>query len=464
MGLTIFSTIKNTVNSQLGDQWREYFYCDSIPDNILMVKGQKRTQQKTSNKNGMDNIISNGSIVAVNEGQCMIIVDQGRIVEFCAEPGEFIFDSSTESTILYGNFKENVSKTWETFKRRTSFGGDTGKDQRVYFFNTKEIMDNPFGTASPIPFRIVDRNIGLDMDTTIRCHGMYSFRLVDPILFYRNVASNVEGAYTKDMLVNYMKQEVIAHLSPALAKISAEGIRYNEIAKYPTELGDALNVELSEEWVHRRGIAVVNVNITGIRLSDEDEKLIKDLQKTKIFTDPSMAGAMLAQKQGEAMVSAASNTSTGPMMAFAGMNMAQMAGGMNTNNLFAMGQQQQMQQQQMQQQNMAFGGAAAPQQAAPQPQAAPQQAAGWTCTCGATGNVGKFCMECGAKRVEPQVGWTCSCGAVNTGKFCMECGSKKPADAPLYKCDKCGWEPEDPKNPPKFCPECGDPFDDNDIQ
>lgn len=474
MGLAIFDALKNTVNSQLGDQWREYFYCDALPNNVLMVKGQKKTTQKTSNKHGMDNIITNGSIVSVNEGQCMIIVDQGRIVEFCAEPGEFIFDASTESTILYGNFKENVSKTWETFKRRASFGGDTAKDQRVYYFNTKEILENPFGTASPIPFRVVDNKIGLDIDTTIRCHGTYTFKIVDPILFYRNVASNVAGAYTKEILLNQMKQELVSHLAPALATISAKGIRYSEVSQYPEEIGAALNQELSEEWVNRRGIAVVSVAMAPMRLSEEDEAMIKDLQRTAVFTNANMAGAMMAQSQAEAMKLAAANESTGPMMAFAGLNMAQMTGGMNANNLFAMGQQQQqmqMQQQQMQQQNMAFGGGmaqAAPAQQAPQAAPAPQPeaapVAGWTCTCGATGNSGKFCMECGAKRVEPQVGWTCSCGAVNTGKFCMECGSKKPADAPLYKCDKCGWEPEDPKNPPKFCPECGDPFDDSDVQ
>lgn len=359
MGLAIFDALKNTVNSQLGDQWREYFYCDALPNNVLMVKGQKKTTQKTSNKHGMDNIITNGSIVSVNEGQCMIIVDQGRIVEFCAEPGEFIFDASTESTILYGNFKENVSKTWETFKRRASFGGDTAKDQRVYYFNTKEILENPFGTASPIPFRVVDNKIGLDIDTTIRCHGTYTFKIVDPILFYRNVASNVAGAYTKEILLNQMKQELVSHLAPALATISAKGIRYSEVSQYPEEIGAALNQELSEEWVNRRGIAVVSVAMAPMRLSEEDEAMIKDLQRTAVFTNANMAGAMMAQSQAEAMKLAAANESTGPMMAFAGLNMAQMTGGMNANNLFAMGQQQQqmqMQQQQMQQQNMAFGG------------------------------------------------------------------------------------------------------------
>ena len=452
MALGIWEAAKSSFSGQLGDQYLEFFECPSMGNDVLMVKGRKRITKNSKNRNGEDNIITNGSVISVNEGQCMIIVDQGQIVEFCAQAGEFVYDASKEASLLYGKLGENIGKSVNTYLRRLQFGGDTGRDQRVYYFNLKEIYGNPFGTPSPIPFRVVDKNIGLDIDTTIRCHGEYSFKIVDPILFYKNVAGNQADRYTKDLIIDYMKKEVAASLAPALAKISALGIRYNEVSNYPKEIGEALNAELTAEWVEKRGIAIVDVALQTPKLSDEDEAMIKELQKTAVYTNPAMAAAMLAQKQGEAMVGAANNQNAGPVMAFAGMNMAQMAGGMNTNNLFAMAQQNQMQQQ------------AAPQQAAPAP--APQAApvAGWTCACGATGNTGKFCMECGAKRVEPAVGWTCSCGAVNTGKFCVECGTKKPAEAPLYKCDKCGWEPEDPKNPPKFCPECGDPFDDGDIQ
>ena len=452
MALGIWEAAKSSFSGQLGDQYLEFFECPSMGNDVLMVKGRKRITKNSKNRNGEDNIITNGSVISVNEGQCMIIVDQGQIVEFCAQAGEFVYDASKEASLLYGKLGENIGKSVNTYLRRLQFGGDTGRDQRVYYFNLKEIYGNPFGTPSPIPFRVVDKNIGLDIDTTIRCHGEYSFKIVDPILFYKNVAGNQADRYTKDLIIDYMKKEVAASLAPALAKISALGIRYNEVSNYPKEIGEALNAELTAEWVEKRGIAIVDVALQTPKLSDEDEAMIKELQRTAVYTNPAMAAAMLAQKQGEAMVGAANNQNAGPVMAFAGMNMAQMAGGMNTNNLFAMAQQNQMQQQ------------AAPQQAAPAP--APQAApvAGWTCACGATGNTGKFCMECGAKRVEPAVGWTCSCGAVNTGKFCVECGTKKPAEAPLYKCDKCGWEPEDPKNPPKFCPECGDPFDDGDIQ
>ena len=139
MGL--IQAAKDSISSVVSDQWREYFYCDSLSPDVLMIKGEKRvTNGRNSNTKGTDNIISNGSVIAVNEGQCMIIVDQGGIVDVCAEAGEFIYDNSTEPSLFYGNLGENVKNTFTTMARRFTFGGNTAKDQRVYFFNTKEIM------------------------------------------------------------------------------------------------------------------------------------------------------------------------------------------------------------------------------------------------------------------------------------------------------------------------------------
>ena len=444
MGL--IKAVKSAVGGVVADQWLEYFYCDSLDSDVLVTKGHKRQQGRgAGNNKGEDNIISNGSVIAVNEGQCMIIVDQGKVVEFCAEAGEFKYDTSTEPSLFCGSLGENIKKTFATIGKRFTFGGETAKDQRVYFFNTKEIMGNKYGTANPVPFRVVDENIGLDIDISIRCNGEYSYHIVDPILFYTNVCGNVVNDYERSEIDSQLKTELMTALQPAFAKISAMGIRYSAVPAHTMELADALNEVLSEKWAQLRGLEIVSFGINTMKASEEDEAMIKELQKSAVLRNPNMAAATLVGAQAEAMKSAAANTSTGPMMAFAGMNMANMAGGMNAQNLFAMG--------------------GAQQQAAPQQAAAPQAAAaGWTCSCGKAGNTGKFCAECGAPKPADEAGWTCSCGAVNKGKFCSECGAKKPAGAPLYKCDKCGWEPEDPKNPPKFCPECGDPFDDNDVQ
>lgn len=451
MGLIRLAKIgADAIGSTLGDQWLEYFYCDSIDSDTLMVKGQKKVNDGHNyNTKGMqDNIISNGSVIAVNEGQCMMIVDNGKIVDICAEAGEFKYDNSTEPSIFAGNFLQSLGQTAVTAWRRFTFGGNAGKDQRVYYFNTKEIMNNLYGTATPIPFRVVDNKIGLDLDTELKCNGKYSFHIADPVVFYTKVCGNVKDSYNKSELTSFMKDEMITALQPALGELSAQGIRYSELPRSTKELVNALNTELSEQWMAARGIEMVSITFNPSLPKDVSE-MIRARQNEAVYKDPNMAAAGIAAAQMEAMKSAASNTSTGPMMAFAGMNMAQMAGGMNAGNLFAMGQQQQ----------------ASPAQAAPAAPAggAAEPILGWTCSCGKADNRGKFCVECGSPK-PAEAGWTCSCGQVNQGKFCCNCGKKKPEGAPLYKCDKCGWEPEDPTHPPKFCPECGDVFDENDIQ
>ena len=432
----------------LADQWREYFYCDSMPENVLMTKGVKRTGSRNANAKGEDNIITNGSIIAVNEGQCMMIVEQGAIVEFSAQAGEFVWDNSTEPSIFYGNLSDNLKSTWEILKKRFTFGANTAKDQRIYYFNTKEIIGNKYGTANPVPFRVVYNNIGagLELEVSVKCFGEYSYKITNPMLFYKNVCSNVTDSYTRDRIDGQMRSEMMTALQPAFARISDMGIKYSSLPGHTTELAQCLNEELSAKWRDLRGIEMVSLGISSIKASDEDEQRIKELQQSAALRDPTMAAAYLASSQGAAMQNAAKNEGAGAFAAFAGINMAQGMGG-NVGNLFQMGQQQQQYQQPVQQ---------------PAQQPAPA-ANGWKCECGAV-NTGKFCMECGKPQPKAE-GWTCTnCGAVNKGKFCMECGAKKPDSAPLYKCDKCGWEPNDPKNPPKFCPQCGDPFNDNDVK
>lgn len=429
----------------LADQWKEFFYCESLPENIMVTKGQKRISGRSSNTKGEDNIITNGSGIAVADGQCMIIVEQGKVLDLCAEPGEYTFDVGGEPSMFAGgkfgeNARESLKSAWSRFK----FGGSPGKDTRVYYFNTKELMGNKYGTPSPVPFRVLDTNIGLDIDISIRCFGEYSYRIMNPILFYTNVCGNISSEYTRDAIDGQLKSELMTALQPAFAKISELGIRYSALPGHTMELANALNDVLSEKWGNLRGLEIVSFGVSSVKASDEDEQMIKELQRNATFRNPTMAAAHLVGAQASAMQSAASNEGAGAAMAFMGMNMAGQAGGMNNQNLYQMGQEQQQQQ--------------------PQQTQAPQQQAssGWQCPCGNSGNTSKFCSECG--KPQPQAdGWSCSCGVVNKGKFCAECGKQKPAGVPQYKCDKCGWEPEDKANPPKFCPECGDAFDDGDL-
>ena len=448
----------------MADQWLEYFYCDALPENVMAVKGQKRSSGRSSNTRGSDNIISNGSVIAVADGQCMVIVDQGKVTEFCAEPGEFKYDASTEPSLFYGKLGKNILDTFKNIGKRFTFGGEAPKDQRVYYFNTKELIGNKYGTPSPAPFRVVDQRAGIDIDIAIRCFGEYSYRICDPILFYTNVCGNVSGDYTRDRLESQLKTELLTALQPAFAKISEQGIRYSALPGHTMEMADALNDVLSSKWRNLRGLEIVSFGVSSVKASEEDEAMLKELQRNAAFMDPTRAAAHLVGAQASAMQAAANNQNAGPAMAFMGMNMAGQAGGVNAQSLYQMGAQQQAA-------PAAAGWTCACGQSGitgkfcpncGKPKPAPAPAAGsWTCSCGATAT-GKFCPECGKPR-PADTGWTCSCGAVNKGKFCAECGKPKPAGTPKYKCDKCGWEPKDPTHPPKFCPECGDPFDDGDI-
>ncbi len=432
----------NSVKGVMADQWKEYFYCEALPVDILAVKAMKRS---TGKNRGNDNIISDGSVIAIADGQCMMIVEQGKVIDLCAEPGEYIYDISTEPSLLCGNLGESILGVFKTIGKRFTAGGEIPKDQRVYYFNTKEIMGNKYGTASPVPFRVVDQRAGIDIDISIRCFGEYSYKLVNPMLFYSNVCGNISDAYNRSELDSQMKSELLTALQPAFAKISEMGVRYSALPGHTTELAAALKEELSAQWKDQRGIEIQHVGVSSVKASEEDEQMLKELQRGAAFMDPTRAAAHLVEAQAAAMKTAAAN-SGGAMAGFMGMNMAQAMGGNYAQNLYQMGQQQ---------------AAQAPVQPAQKAPAADS----WTCACG-TVTDGKFCPECGAKKPEPKPvsdSWTCSCGAKNKGKFCSECGSKKPAGVPQYKCDKCGWEPEKGSKAPKFCPECGDLFDDGDI-
>lgn len=398
MGL--IKAASGAVGGTFADQWKDFFYCEALSNDVLVAKGKKRVSGRSSNTKGNDNIISNGSGIAVADGQCMIIVEQGKVVEFCAEPGQFTYNTSSEPSIFTGKLSDGIKKTFQTIGKRFTYGGGTGKDQRIYYFNTKELVDNKFGTPNPIPFRVVDKNIGLDIDVSIRCSGVYSYKITDPILFYTNVCGNVENEYTKEEIDGQLKTEFISALQPAFAKISEMQIRPNALPGHAEELSGAMNEALTKKWAELRGISVISIALNPITLPEEDAEIIKQAQKNAIMRDPTMAAATLVGAQADAMKDAAKNEG-GAMAGFMGLGLAQNSGGMNAQNLFAMGQNQ------------------------------------------------------GTKKEDPS--WKCSCGATSTGKFCPNCGAKKSETEFEIRCSNCGYVSGD-SNRPKFCPECGNAF------
>ena len=436
------------VGGVLGDQWKEFIYCESLKPDVLVAKGMKRVSSRgrSSNTSAEDNIISNGSTIAINDGQCMIIVENGKVVEICSEPGEFVYDASTEPSLFADGLNmQSVKNVFAQIGKRFTYGGDPGKDQRVYYFNTKEIIGNKYGTASPIQFRIVDQRIGLDVDIPIRCFGEYSYKITNPILFYTNVCSNVENEYLRSEIDGQLKSELLGALNVAFGVMSEKGVRYSALPAHAEEIGDQLNEVLSKKWRDLRGIEVISFGVSSVKASEEDEKYIRDLQA---LSNPNARASFLTGATGAAMQNAASNEG-GAMMGFMGMGMAGMQGANMMNGI----------NQQMgyppqggypgQGGPMAGGAPQAPQAAAaPAAPAAPAAAEGWTCACGAV-NKGKFCSECGQPKPEPKIdnSWTCCCSTVNTGKFCSECGQPKPAAE--WTCS-CGTV-----NKGKFCSNCG---------
>lgn len=396
---------KGAAGGVFGDQWKEYFYCGSMSSDTLVSKSRKKTSRRSSNRHGSENIISNGSVIAVNDGQCMIIVEQGKVVDVCAEPGEYVYDSFTEPSLFCSDLEDGIVQVFDQIGKRFGFGGETPEDQRVYFINTKELTGNKYGTPGPVPFRVIDANLGLDIDISVRCFGEYSYRIANPILFYTNVCGNVESEFTREELDGQLRSELMTALQPAFARISAMGIRYSELPGHTMELSDALNQILSEKWEKLRGIRIVSLGVSSIKASEEDEAMLKELQKNAVFRNSAMAAAHMVGAQASAMQAAASNQNAGPAMAFAGMNMASNAGGVNPSELFAMARNDPSQ------------------RSAQQEAQSPVQQESWVCSCGNV-NKGKFCSECGNPR--PSGPWVCSCGTVNKGKFCSECGRPRP--------------------------------------
>lgn len=401
----------------LADQWKEFFYCDSLSKDVLVARGQKQITSRSSNTKGNDNIITNGSGIAVADGQCMIIVEQGEIVDVCAEPGQYTYDKSTEPSVFTGSFGESLKATFKVMGRRFTFGGDTGKDQRVYYFNTKEIIDNKFGTANPFMFRVVNSRAHMDRTVSVRCNGVYSYKISDPIIFYKEVCGNVAEAYTREDIDSQLKTDFVSALQPAFAKLSTLELRPSEIPAHSTELEEAMGEALKEKWTARRGITLCTVSMNPITLTDEDLKKVQQMEDAAAFGEsPNMMAGRMGDAAASAMESAANNPN-GAMMGFMGMNMAMQSGAQAVQGLYQQGAQQ------------------------PSPTQQPS-ANTWKCVCG-TENSGNFCTNCGTKKPES---WVCACGTENKGNFCTNCGAKKPES---WKC-ACGTE-----NKGNFCTNCG---------
>ena len=374
MGL--IQAFKGSVSGELANQWKELFVSDSMSTDTLVKRADHKVSGRSSNTKGDADVITKGSAIIVNEGQCALLVDSGKIIDVAAEAGAYEWEENGSASIFAGDFGD----IFKEFGRRFTFGGEKPVQQRIYFVNTKDIVGLKFGTPSPIPFRILDNNVGLDMDTTLKCNGNYSMRVSDPTQLYVSLAGNVKDEYTIEDIQDQLRATFIAALQPALGKLTNLGVRPSAIPSYTKEMSEAMGEELNSDWTNKYGLAITSVQILTTVIPDEDAATLKELQKTGAFRNQSMAGAALIGAQAEAMKNAASNPN-GAMMGFMGMNMAMQAGGANAQDLLNAGAATTGANQMA---GAANGGAAAGNR--------------WFCPNCGNENFGNFCVNCGTKR------------------------------------------------------------------
>ena len=314
--------IKAVTGSVIGtilDTWKDYFVCDSLDNDTLMVRGTKKGY------GGSNDVITNGSGIVVNEGQCALVIEEGNILEVAAEPGSYTFDSSLSPSIFDGGL-EGLKNSFKEAVERFTFGGEVNKSQRVYYVNTKEIMDNRFGTPTPIPFRVVfDKATGSEVEIAVRCNGEFTFRIVDPVIFYQRVAGNKAARFEKEDLISIMKSEMLDALNPTFGKLSDLGIRYSELPVHTTEIKEALREGLKTRWLENRGIVLDSITINSVTIPEADAEKIKNIQFAAVNKDPSMANATIVTATADALRDAAKNPN-GAATGFMNVNMANNTG------------------------------------------------------------------------------------------------------------------------------------------
>lgn len=401
MGL--IKAAKNAIGSTLHDQWKEAIRCDDMTNDILMVK-------KTTDTG----VITNKSTIIVAPGQCAVIYDNGRIIDATAEDGFYTFDDSSSPSFFAGQFGEVFKEMWQRF----TFNGATAKEQCVFFFNIKEIIDNKFGTPAPIPFQDWSHPIPNQMTNTltplrveIKCFGTYSFSIMNPALFMNRIAGTAD-IYRKSQLVEQLRSEVIAVFQNVTNELgnSKYKVPVLEMPSQTDEIREMMDEKVFDEKMRERGIKIESFAVESVTLDAESEKKIDDYE---LSSNAYMQQGKMVDAYAEAVKSAASN-SNGAMNGFMGIGMMNMSSG------------------------NVMGSAM---------QGAWQNTEKSSIDLSKQENVEEQKEE--AKVEEPKTeAWTCECGTQNEGKFCHNCGKPK-----AKTCQKCGVAlPKDAK----FCSNCGE--------
>ena len=414
--------------STLADQWLEYVYCERMDDDVLMRRGISK--KGGSNLKGTDNILTNGSKIVVSEDQCLVVVSEGKIVDFTTEAGRYTYDKGSQPSMFYGGFGKGIIDSFKEFGGRFISGGVVPHDERVYFINTRHIKGNKFGTSTPIPFR--DSEFGLTVD--IRCYGEYVFQVTDPIKFYHTFGGNVEGDYVIDSSFReQFSADFLQALQPALGKVAMQRVSYDMLPGAVKEISEAVNEELDSTW-GEQGINVVRVSIASATPTEESAEKVKAAQNDRLYAmNPAMQGARANAAASEAIKDAANNDA-GAMTGFMGVGMLNQGGAMFGANISEQSKS-----------GMMMTDMNTPGSMMGEPVIEENKA-----EVNEVSNDSENKVEETVKN-DINVRYCSNCGALVSGKFCGECGTKYEDVGPK-KCPNCGVEVEDGY---KFCGECG---------
>lgn len=311
----------NSVSSTLGDQFKEFVTCPAIEKDVLIQRGI--VNHGKGNSNPSEGIISNGSGIVVPKGMAMMIVDNGEVVEFTAEAGTYTFDKSTEPSIFTGELGKSIIDTIKTIGKRITYGGQTARDQRVYYVNTLVIAGNKFG--SPQPKKITDEKYGM-LEVTF--FGEYAFQVVDPVLLVQNVI----GANPKDTLTygeiigSQLKSKFVEQFTQAVSVVMRKNkVSFGDMGLYGSDISEEMNHVLDDSWKSKYGLVITDVAIGDINLTEASMQRVNKVDDASIFSNKDLQSGLMASATADAMKAAASNEN-GAMMGFAGMNMASSTG------------------------------------------------------------------------------------------------------------------------------------------
>ncbi|MDL2232634.1 SPFH domain-containing protein, partial [Ruminococcaceae bacterium OttesenSCG-928-L11] len=392
----IIKAITSAVGGTLADQWLECIQPDDMGEKTVMTGGVlvRRNDRRNQNKKSSGGVITNGSTILVEQNQCMLLVDGGKIVDYSAEPGYYTVDNARSPSLFNGELDKALEDTFN----RIRYGGAAPQMQKVYYINTQEIKNIPFGTVNAINY--FDNFYNAEL--YLRCHGYFSIRITDPLKFFAEaIPRNAERVQIDDINKLYLS-ELLTALQSAIGKMSVDNIRISHVTSKSMELAKYMADILDEDWLQRRGMQIESVGIASISYDENSKKLIDMRNQGAMLSDPSIREGYMQGSVARGIEAAGSNKA-GATQGFMGVGMGMNMGGGYMSGASAANQAQ-----------MEREKAAAQQQ---------QAADSWTCGCG-TKTSGNFCSACG--KPKPTDGkWKCvECGAMSTGRFCSQCGAK----------------------------------------